>query len=232
MVAPPVPAVANVPPLPQSAVVSPAAPPPAPKSQPNWGIGAGVFGGGDSMLSNFAFSTLANPTFAGALEHRVGPNTWLALNATGSYDSRDVPLSSSFGSPDPAKVAVRTLGGALLLGLRHEIAHGPVDVAIFGGGFIAAQRVRHDTFEVSENFGGFQYNPSNTRSFGLVGGLTLERQLISGLAVRLSLELAKLSFSRTQTETLDSLGVGTPVDLSSRSFNVGLKPGLLLYFRF
>lgn len=207
--------------------VPPRASPTVPEPLPSWGIGAGVFGAGDSLLS-----TPVNPTFAGALERRVARHTWLALNATGSYESRDVPLSSSSASPDPAKVAVRTLGGALLLGVRHEVAHGVVDVAIFSAAFIAAQRLRHDTFLVSENSGGFPYNPSNTRSFGLMGGLTVERRLIQDLAVRLSLEFARLSFSRTQTETLDRLGVGTPVDLKSRSFSVSLKPGLLLYFYF
>jgi hypothetical protein len=220
---------ANTAAVPAAPAAAPA--PTSPQSRPDWNIGAGFFSGGDSGLLS-GLSGIVSPTFAGALEHRVAQHTWLALTASGSYESRDAPLSSSGESPGRASIPIRSLSGALLLGLRHEIVHGVVDVSIFAGGFIGAQRVRHDRLRTGEFFNGYQYNTSNLRSFGLIGGITLERQLIDALALRLSLDLAKLSFSRSQTETIDSLGVGTPQNLSTRSLGVAIRPGLQLYFYF
>ena len=224
------------PPVPTSLPLRPATPlPAAPKPLPNWNVGAGIFAGGDSLFGFSALSgvsALTAPTYGAAFERRVGPRTWLALNAMGSYDSRDVPITPADEPPVRSAAAVHSLSGSFLLGLRHEIVQSLVNVSVFAAGVISAQRVRPDTLRSSESYQGLQYTPSNARSVGFVGGMTVERQLIEALALRLSLDLASLSFSRTTTETIDGLGVGTPTSFSARRFGVAVRPGLQLHFYF
>ncbi len=223
------------PPAAPSASPPPSPPPIAPKPLPNWNAGAGIFAGGDSLFGFSGFSGLAAlsaPTYGAAFERRVGPRTWLALNAMGSYDSRDVPVTPADEPPIRGAAAVHSLSGSLLLGLRHEIVQSLVTVSVFAAGVISAQRIRPDTLRSSESYQGLQYSPSNARSVGFVGGMTVERQLIEALALRLSLDLASLSFSRTTTETIDGLGVGTPTSFSARRFGVAVRPGLQLHFYF
>ncbi len=115
--------------------------------------------------------------------------------------------------------------------MRHEIAHGLVDVSIFAAGVISAQRIRQDSLRSSESFVSYQYLPSNTRTVGLVAGLTVERELVEALALRLSLDMASVSFSRATIETMNGIG-GSPASLSSRRFGIAIRPGLKLHFYF
>jgi hypothetical protein len=248
--APAAPAVAPAVATPPAAIL-PAAPPPAPPSAappppsqprpvaprplPNWNVGAGIFAGGDSVFGLSGLSGLAalsTPAYGAAVERRVGPRTWLALNAMGSYENRDLAITPAEVPPIRSSAAVHSLSGSFLLGLRHEIVQSLVNVSIFAAGAISAQRVRPDTLRSSEKYQTYGYTPSNARGVGFIAGMTVERQLVEALALRLSLDIASLSFTRTTTETIDGLGVGTPVSLSARRFGISIRPGLQLHFYF
>lgn len=187
-----------------------------------------MFASGESLSLLGAVST---PTYAVAFERRVGPRTWLGLNASGSYETRELPIIPADEPPVRPSVQGRTLSGSFLLGMRHEIAHGLVDVSIFAAGVISAQRIRQDSLRSSESFVSYQYLPSNTRTVGLVAGLTVERELVEALALRLSLDMASVSFSRATIETMNGIG-GSPASLSSRRFGIAIRPGLKLHFYF
>ena len=70
------------------------------------------------------------------------------------------------------------------------------------------------------------------RSFGVQGGIAAERELIDGLALRLSLRLARLSFESGTTRQQGVFGDVHDKEFSGHSLGLIADPSLSLYFYF
>jgi hypothetical protein len=163
----------------------------------------------------------------------VGARTWLALNALGSYESRDTPLSlSSNAVGGRTQIAVNTGAFALLLGLRHVFAQGIVDFSMFAAAFGSYQSVGGGPLRSGESVSGLPAPGDTTRSLGVLAGLAVERELIDGLALRLSVDTLSASISNDESVFVDSIGFEKRTDFGTRRAGLSLRPGLQLYFYF
>jgi hypothetical protein len=194
--------------------------------RPSWNIGAGVFASGSQL---FGASGESVPTYAAALERRLGSRTWLALNARFSYTGRDLIPPSSNTDPSPAPLRVNTSNGAALLGLRHVFAQGLVDVSGHAALFGRFQRVAGDQLRAIGAIG--QAGLGDGNSFGVLVGMAAERELIEALGLRLSLDVGTFNvWSEDSTRLVD--GVEQHTTLGSTRVALALAPALQLHFYF
>ena len=169
-----------------------------------------------------------------SIETRVGANTWLILNATASYASFEELVVSSSPTPptgDERKtLAVSTTRLAALLGLRHIVMRGIVDVSLYVAAGVSRERAGGDAPEGSETV--YPIVPgSKATSVGAVGGLAVEKELLRGLAARITTDLLGASYgSVDQVQWLD--GVATPTTFTSGNVGLALSPALLVQFYF
>lgn len=180
---------------PTATLAQAAEPPPAPASAPAaeppgpWSLGAGVgftlLGssfGGVASLGGLGVSPPTAPTVVASLERAVAPGWWLVLGAA-------ISANRERGDAPPASfVSTRsdyTLGSASI-GLRRALtrAGAPVTVSMHALADVGYSWSRQDleltTPETrrSESFG-----------FGLTVGLAVERELTSGLSLRVATPL-------------------------------------------
>jgi len=174
------------------------------------------------------------PTYAAIIERRVAASTWLTFNVAAAYDSRDVSLRP-FGPEDVLqRQSIKVYSGtaSLLLGLRHTLVHRVVEVSVAGAAVAARQNVWRDDLREGETIASLETTPSQSYSVGLQAGMTLERQVIEGLALRLALDAASVTFTRTDAATIDSLAVATPTTRHGLRAALTLQAGLQLHFYF
>jgi hypothetical protein len=174
------------------------------------------------------------PAYAAIVERRVGANTWLTFNVAAAYDSRDVALRP-FGPEDVLeRKSIKVYSGntSLLLGLRHALVHKIVEVSLDGAAIATRQSIWRDDLREGETIPSLESTPSQAYALGLQAGMTLERQLIEGLALRLVVDGASVTFTSTESSTIDSLGVATPTTREGFRAALTLQAGLQLHFYF
>jgi hypothetical protein len=196
-----------------------------------WNLGAGVGLGSYGILGSIEGGGTV-PTFQMSIERRVGPKTWLVLNALFQNSVTDVELESNF-DPTLRRTVERSsnaIGG--LIGLRHAIVSGIAEVSLFGTvgatyWWIGGPRPGED-----ESYGSYPTLPgTKSKAFEAVGGLTVERELIEALTLRLSTGVAAL---RVGDES-EVVAAGEGVRRRNRSFaslRLELAPVLELRFYF
>jgi hypothetical protein len=113
------------------------------------------------------------------------------------------------------------------LGLRYVFVQSVVEVS----GELAAFG-RYKTVNSLQIAGVAGSGNVRARSLGLVAGLSAERELIQGLALRLTMRLARASVESDTTRGQDSLGVSLDTDTTSSNVALIAEPSLALYFYF
>jgi hypothetical protein len=182
---------------------------------PNWSIGGGIAVLGDGLTT---------PSYLGAFERRLGTRTWVILGLLASRDATESPRSQPGGGL--SNVPSTTTAAQAQLGLRYVLLQSIVDVsgelAVFG-------KYRNVGGSPPASFGG---GIVRAQSFGVLAGISAERELVEGLALRLTLRLARGSVDRATYEQLDNLGVMLESKTSSSSLALVAEPALALYFYF
>lgn len=175
-------------PEPAPAAQAPAAPATAAVEAPRWSLGFGYAPSivtvltSDSGLDGLLTST---PRVSTTIERRVGDATWLGLQLGGNYgsshpeDSRGWEYGSLY-----AQVGVRHVLNPK--GLVEVSLWGAASASYWSGAYPNPSEQEPDAVHSSRAF-----------SLGLVGGLALERELIQGLALRLSSSVAQASWNKT-----------------------------------
>lgn len=199
---------------------------PAEKPSPNWNLGAGIGLSVDSL----GLTSATVPTYEAALERRLGRRTWLALHARASYEGREVPGDWQPEQTERVTRRSSTTSLAALLGLRYVFVKGVVDVSVFAGVFAAYQHVGG----VHGGEGGLAglSAPIDSRALGVLAGLAVERELVDGLGLRLSLDSAAASLSHEEWLTIDNAGDERTFSLSSQRLGLSMRPSLQLHFYF
>ncbi len=227
---------------PPAVVVQP--PPAAVPRQTEWNFGAGLgFSFGGFGLSANAIG-LAGPAGSGGLgglgvtpspratlllERRLTDQLFLSFNAGAGYTALQSSTFSGF--------SYRNLSLEGSLGLRRLFNPGGViEVSAFG-----AAAVNYGNFEgrsvlrTIDGMGGTTSTPQisrgNSFAVGAVAGLTLERELITGLAVRLSSSILGFNYGGSNLTILVS---DTPTESAGDLFDVGLRfnPAIELRYAF
>jgi hypothetical protein len=172
--------------------------------------------------------------YSAVIERRVGARTWLAFNVVAAYESYDrqlVPFSPG-GKLERETIGVYYSSTSLRLGLRHVFVHKLVDVS-FTGALVASRRSTwRDDLRAGENISGGESTPTRIYALGVQAGMTLERELIEALALRLTLGAASLDFSSTESFIAYPSGVATPIATQGWRAEVSLQTGLQLHFYF
>lgn len=195
---------------------------------PDWNAGAGV-----AITAGAGLAGLVGaPLYSAVVERRVGTRTWLAFNVGLAYDSREQRLAPAFGADalERETIGVYSSNTSLLLGLRHAFAQKLVEVSLVGSLGVSRQSIWRDGLREGETIASLEAIPSKQYRVGVLGGLTLERELIEALALRLSLDAASLSFTSSESESNDTLA-GSSSRQSWRAA-VLLQAGLQLHFYF
>jgi hypothetical protein len=195
-----------------------------PKPVPSWNVGAGIFSRGSLMMP--VEQSVA--TYNATLEHRLGRRAWLALNARFSYVTREAPVYATTTDANPAGTyRVSTSSAGVLLGARYVFAQGLVDVSGSAVAFLNYQHVKGA--EAGGALAGF---PGSRRELGLLLGMTVERELIEALALRLSLDLASAGVGFQDSLRIDDVGVEQTRILVTGRLALAIEPGLNLHFYF
>jgi hypothetical protein len=232
----------NAPFQPSPASRPPDAAPAVPPAPPDWSLGAGV-GLGVSALGGLsgvqALQSPPTPALRLSFEHRVGDSTWLILNAVALTSASNEPIESingnsgglgAFGTPTRTTLAVRDSRVSALLGVRQVMVHAVVDLSLYGAVFASYESFSGDDLRSGEVV---QQTPgSNADTFGIVGGLAVERELIPNLAVRLTADLVQANTTKTNVASSDGLGNVTTTKFVGNTVGLILSPSLDLQFYF
>jgi len=213
----------------------PAEPPP-PKAQPNWNIGAGIaYGSGDSAaFVGYSLSAPSTPAYRVGFERRIYRGCWLAFTGSLLHSSYDAPVSSQLDPPTRTTVNVQNTTAAALLGIRQALITDIVEFSWYGAAAGAWAWTGGDVLEEGETAqgplpGGF------ARTLGFSSGISVERQLIDRLAVRLSTEILSLQWSKwTPGQTYEqSIGEEPqPITHHSQTTILHVAPAIDLRFYF
>ncbi|HEX2871114.1 MAG TPA: hypothetical protein VHP33_07660 [Polyangiaceae bacterium] len=171
------------------------------------------------------------PSYQTALERRVGDHTWLALDARFSYDTFERPATGTSADPNPSgNVRLEVSSAALLLGARQVFVNGVVDVSGYAALLAGYHDVKGDVLgalgALSLLGGGDGYD------LGLLAGISVERELLDALALRLCMDLASARLSSDEAQYRDAAGDIQTTDLGSARAALVLRPGLQLHFYF
>jgi hypothetical protein len=166
----------------------PAAPATAAIEAPRWSLGFGYAPSVVTVLtsnSGLGGVLTSTPRVSTTVERRVGDATWLGFQLGGRYGSSST--EDSRGSESGGLYAQ--------LGVRHVLnPKGLVEVSLWGaasadywtGSYPSPSEQVPDAVHSGRGF-----------SLGLVGGLALERELVQGLALRLSSSVAQANWGKT-----------------------------------
>jgi len=172
------------------------------EAAPRWSVGAGVSFADDGLLLRSNLSSLAPsttvPFVRASLERRVGAATWLVLGVAGAFETDDAPpapayyLASDSGSSWQGRVAA---------GLRRELTPPAAPFALSAmlladvGGLSANRKyltLGSDAVEVREEARGMVA--------GVSAGAAVERQLTSGLSLRIASTVLSAGWSWTEVK--------------------------------
>lgn len=221
-------------PTPAASAVSPE--PTAPKPQPNWNIGAGIaYGSGDSAtFVGYFLNAPSTPAYRVGFERRVYRGCWLAFTGSLLHASYDAPVSSQLDPATRTTINVQNTTAAALLGVRQALITDIVEFSWYGAAAGAWAWTGGDVLEEGETAqgplpGGF------ARTLGFSSGISVERQLIDRLAVRLSTEILSLQWSKwTPGQTYEqSIGEEPqPITQHSQTTLLHVAPAIDLRFYF
>jgi len=187
----------------QAAEAPPAAAAPAADPTAPWSVGAGVgwgavYGSSYAYLGSLATSPPTAPTVRASLERAVAPGWWLELGFTGSAsrlrgekaDASALISAGAYTRDDQVLAAVN-------LGARHALTRPGAPVCVsMDLALVAGYYASHVDLTLVETV----TSRSEAFTFGLTAGLAVERELISGLSLRVGTSLASASWSRGRTE--------------------------------
>jgi hypothetical protein len=200
------------------------------RRQRDWDLGAGI-GFGDSSFTNFGGVLSSNaPSYRASLERRLIAGTWLGITALLDYDAGTQRVFSSGNLPaqrERIDYSTTFVGG--FLGVRQVVYRDLVELSLYGAFGYQRARIGGDALLPGESLGGLSAPGSFAHTWRIATGLTLERELIDGLAVRLSAELGNLTRSRT-VQTLD--GDSPSSDTKDDRIQLHIAPALDLRFYF
>jgi hypothetical protein len=170
-----------------------------------------------------------------AIEARVGANSWLVLTATASYASFEETVANQAPSTpsmtDERKtLAVSTTRLAALVGLRQVVVRGIVEVSLSFAAGVSRERAGGDAPQGTEVV--YEVTPgSSATTFGGVAGLVVEKELLRGLALRLSTDVVGAGIGNVDhVDWAD--GVATHTPYTSGYIGMTLSPAILLQFYF
>jgi hypothetical protein len=200
------------------------------RRQRDWDLGAGI-GFGDSSFASLGGTFFdGTPSYRASLERRLIDGTWLGITAFLDYDAGTQPVYSS-GSPPAQRERIdystSSIGG--LLGVRQVVYRDVVELSLYGAFGYQRTRVGGDVLLPGESLRGLSAPGSFAHVWRITAGLTLERELIDGLAVRLSAEFGNLMRSRT-VQILD--GDSPSSDTKDDRIQLHIAPALDLRFYF
>jgi hypothetical protein len=195
---------------------------------PAWSVGGGLglgslivgpVGGGSGI------GLVATPVSQGNLfiERALGPRDWLLINLGGAYlsETTDVGAPPGYGT---SKVESTSKYASALLGLRHVYTNNRVvDVSGWIGAGVTGSWLE---IKGSYDYPGATPMTQKKSMSGLAAqvGLTLDRQLLEGLWVRLDVPLLAAAHSWGTTRS-----PGTPDrDDSSTMMGLAIRPSLQL----
>lgn len=207
----------------------------APRRAPTWSMGAGVSLGGATvsvpmylsglLVTNYLMNQ-ANLT----LERSIGPADWLFFDLVGSYSnsSSETKRNSGYSSSYQTETTGKSAGA--LVGLRHVFSASQwVNVSGWvGAAFSWAQY--EITSSNNSGLGGLA-NPKQTTELKVVSGqagLALDREVVPGLAVRLSVPVLQAMHAwgvERQKDTPDD-------DLTVSGFGLRITPSLEVHMLF
>lgn len=201
---------------PPSPVVT-ATPPPEGGPQPvhravpvprSWNIGAGIsfplgglsFAGVPTLAGSLPSSvpeSSALPRLTILIERRLSDRMFLTFNAGATYGANQSETFSALSSRRFSLKATAGVRGVLNPG-------GVIEVSLFGNAGVAYTNYEYRTLlQTFDSMGMTVQTPQAQRGNGYTvggaAGLTLERELISGLALRLSTSVLGFSFSGAST---------------------------------
>lgn len=196
----------------------------------DWALGGGV---GASDFSTGSFWSQAQPLYRGMLERRIGARSWLTLNTLFSYYSHESPVIATNGmAPSRERAHVSSTAFTLLLGVRYAFVQGPVEVSASLAGYGAMQHGGGDDLQGGESVEGVLIARGDTSAIGAVAGLSVERELIDALGLRLSMDVGSIGYSRGDTWQLDQSGNRLHERTNGVTASVNLRPSLILSFYF
>ncbi|MDP2272366.1 MAG: hypothetical protein Q8K32_16645 [Archangium sp.] len=217
---------------PPAVVVQP--PPAAVHTLPAWNVGAGLgffFGGpsfgfgslsGLSGLAGLSSNTVyvpLQPQFTVLVERRLSERLFLTFQAAATYGANQDDTASELKGHN------LNLAGAF--GVRRVFnPRGVIEVSWFGNAGVGYTNNESRGFSLSFDAATASYVQtlniyrSHTFSVGAVTGLTLERELIEGLALRLSSSIIGFSYGQGKATTTTP---ETKVDRKNHVVDVGLR---------
>lgn len=200
---------------------------------PDWNVGAGIgfsFGslGATSWIGGLAglgglsggasIAPSVQPRLSVLIERRLTQRLFLSFQAAASYSANQSDTSSA--------LAYRNLALEGIVGLRRIFnPRGIVEVSWFANVGVGYGNYEYRTLTIALDPATSTYQPipqtsrGNSFSVGAVTGLTLERELIAGLALRLSSSIIGLSYGSTANNL-------STADASADSANHGVDAGL------
>lgn len=186
-----------------------------PVSAPSWSIGAGLsFGGlsgwsltppvtGLTGLTGLSVLTSVAPGVTTSLERSLGERLWLLVGLSGAIATSQRDAGSSTSRGISGQIGVRYV-------LTQPGAMADVSVlALLNGGL-------DDLSLSSANLAAGSVRGASNWSIGLSGGLAVERQLASGLSVRIATSLISAGYSRGKITYVDA------ADVMTTGFSAGL----------
>lgn len=187
-----------------------AAPPAAPAAEPvgPWSLGAGfgyvVWGTGmmpGGLSRSFGAARLFVPTVQASLERAVAPGWWLVLGAAGSiYQlSGEAPAGSYQPTRDDSSSA------SLSIGARRALTRPGAPVTVSTSLLLSAGYGRYSedvAYATPETHRGEVWG------VGLTLGLAVERELTSGLSLRVATPLVGANWSRSTSDN-STIGLAT-----------------------
>jgi hypothetical protein len=133
-----------------------------------------------------------------ALERRLGRTTFLGLTGVASYQAYVLPVSSNETPPTSRNVNLTTSSVGGLLGIRQIVVEDLVELSFQGAFVVARSATNGDPLQPGESTG-FIVPGSHSLSWGFSGGVSVERELIESLSLRLSSDIASIVGSRSTT---------------------------------
>jgi len=200
------------------------------RRQRDWDLGAGI-GIGDSSFASLGGAFLTGtPSYRASLERRLINGTWLGVTALLDYDAGTQRVYSSASPPAQRERIDYSMSSAgALLGVRQVVYRDLVELSLYGAFAYERARIGGDALRPGETLLGVSAPGSFAHVWRITAGFTLERELIDGLAVRLSAELGNLMRSRT-VQIVD--GDSPSSDTKDDRVQLHIVPALDLRFYF
>jgi hypothetical protein len=201
-------------------------PDPEPPRRANVGAGFGLTNG--SVVSGQA-AALALPVRL-SIEKSITSSTWLMLNGAALHSSFDVQVLNLV---DPTKDRVLRLTESTVIGtvgVRQLLLPGLVDFSAYLGVQVGNTWINGDALLPVELSAGPEAGTS-ALLVGAVAGVTVERELVKSLALRIGVQALSLTWIRTGTTDMID-GVAKETVLKTTSYGLSLEPSieLRLYF--